>query len=177
MSARAARHLATVPGLASALHIAVYAAVRGEIDTGPAVRALRAASGGRVTICYPRMRAGDRLLEFHAVADEAELVPNRLGIAEPLPSAPVVPLGEIDVFLVPGLAFGARGGRLGWGRAYYDTTLAAAPRALRLGYAYDFQVVTSVPQGDTDQPVDFLVTERAARATNVRASLTAGRQR
>lgn len=164
-STAASHHLAGLPQVTAAKIVALYAAMRGELATGSLAAALRARG---VTVCYPCMAKPHRLLAFHGVADEAGLRPNRLGIAEPTEDMPVVAPDSIDVIVVPGLAFDRQGGRLGWGGAYYDTTLAAAPHALRVGLAYGFQVVARVPTTATDQRVDILVTEASAHVTGAR---------
>lgn len=164
-AARAAAHLATLPEWAAARTVALYAPVRGELDTAPLARELRARGA---TVCYPCMAPGHRLLAFHAVDDEALLSPNRLGIPEPGDAAPLVAAEALDLIVVPGLAFDTAGGRLGWGRAYYDTTLAAAPRATRVGYAYSFQLVPAVPVTAEDARVDYVCTEAGVRATGAR---------
>jgi 5-formyltetrahydrofolate cyclo-ligase len=79
-----------------------------------------------------------------------------------------VPLAEIDLYILPGLAFDARGARLGWGRGHFDATLAATPRALRLAWAYEFQVVAAVPEGPGDERVDVIVTETSVHLTGAR---------
>jgi 5-formyltetrahydrofolate cyclo-ligase len=104
------------------------------------------------------------------VDDVEDLRPSRLGIPQPDPSTPVVPLDSIDVFLVPGLAFDLEGERLGWGRGHYDRTLVRAPEALRVGYAFELQVVDRVPVGADDQRIDVLVTETGARQAPPRRS-------
>ena len=166
----AAEHAAAaaLPELENARIVALYAPVRGEIGTAPLAALLRSMNK---IICYPRMGA-DRMLAFHTVHDEAVLAQNGLGIHEPpIHTEAVLP----DAIVVPGLAFDASGGRLGWGHAYYDTTLAHAHSALRVGYAYEFQIVTCVPQSDADERMDILVTERGARHTHARSNATLGR--
>ncbi|MBI4511648.1 MAG: 5-formyltetrahydrofolate cyclo-ligase [Deltaproteobacteria bacterium] len=170
----AARHIARIPGFREAGVVAVYAPVRGELDTAPLVSELR--SRGK-TVCYPCMAPSHRLLAFHAVDDETRLVPSRLGIPEPTEDMPVVPSDRIEWIIVPGLAFDARGGRLGWGRAYYDTTLAAKPLALRVGLAHGFQIVHSVPETADDERMDAIVTELGARLTLARTQLNMRRKR
>jgi 5-formyltetrahydrofolate cyclo-ligase len=61
---------------------------------------------------------------------------------------------------MPGSVFDLRGGRLGYGGGFYDRFLqTAAPQALRIGLAYDLQVVAAVPLQRHDQQLDYLVTE------------------
>lgn len=160
LAERAAPHLVGLPDLAAVRRIALYAPVRGEIATRPLHEAL-AARG--IACAYPRIAASGPL-EF-VDATPATLVADRLGIPSPATDAPAVPLAEIDAFVVPGLAFDLDGERLGWGHGHYDRTLAGASAALRIGYAYDFQIVPAVPIDADDEHVDVLVTESGARRT------------
>jgi 5-formyltetrahydrofolate cyclo-ligase len=161
--AAAAGHFHQVPGADSAATVALFAAMRNEIDTVPLAAQLRA-RGAR--ICYPRVLPGRRL-SFHETL-EAGLVASNIGIPEPAADAPALPLTEIDLFVVPGLAFDPRGARLGWGRGYYDNTLAAAPQALRVGLCHAFQIIADVPAHGGDVRMDWLLTEQGARPTGAR---------
>ena len=67
------------------------------------------------------------------------------GILEPKPGR-VCPPKDVKLWLVPGLAFTKDGKRIGYGGGWYDRLLADAnPKALKLGIAYDFQVVDDLP--------------------------------
>jgi 5-formyltetrahydrofolate cyclo-ligase len=87
------------------------------------------------------------------------------GRSEPgfVPAEPDGPPLEDDapgtVFLVPGVAFDARGGRLGRGWGWYDRALARHPRALRIGLAFELQLVEAVPEAAWDVRVDAVATE------------------
>jgi 5-formyltetrahydrofolate cyclo-ligase len=70
-----------------------------------------------------------------------------------------VPLSDIELFVVPGVAFSTDGRRLGRGGGYYDETLALADRALAVGVAFDCCVEPEVPVDPHDRLVDVLVTE------------------
>lgn len=135
--------------------VALYAAVKGELATNPAARLLLDRG---VALAYPRVLPSQRRLGFHRVGDLGDLAPATFGIPEPDPSAPLVPVGHIDLFVVPGLAFDRHGRRLGWGRGHYDETLAHSDAA-RVGYAFDRQIVDAVPAGYQDLPMDYLITE------------------
>ena len=152
----AAGHLFGLPGLATARRVAMFAAVGSELDPAGAVLRLRARG---VEIAYPRVIRGPRRLDFHLVTGDGELAPGAFGIPEPSPHAPVAPVHSIDAFVVPGLAFDSAGGRVGWGRGYYDRTLAAAPERLRIGYCFDCQLVGQVPLEPCDLPMHLVVTE------------------
>lgn len=136
--------------------IALYAAMGAEVD--PAEIA-RAAEGLGKRIAYPRIGSAQRALEF-ALATPPEFVPGRYRSREPPASAPVLPASEIDLIVVPGVAFDPRCRRLGRGRGHYDATLVLLrPDALRVGLAFDVQLVPEVPQEPHDAPLDAVVTE------------------
>ena len=153
---RAAEHLLRLPGIAAARRVALFAPVGSELDAGPAARGLRARG---IELAYPRVLRGAHRLEFHLVPDSDALTPGAFGIPEPSATAPVAPVQSIDAFVVPGLAFDAGGARVGWGRGYYDRTLAAAPERLRIGFCFDCQLVPEVPRDRGDLLMHVIVTE------------------
>jgi 5-formyltetrahydrofolate cyclo-ligase len=68
---------------------------------------------------------------------------------------------DLDLVVVPGVAFDEGGRRLGRGRGFYDATLAALrPTTATVGLAFDAQVVPSVPSGPHDARLHAVVTER-----------------
>ena len=145
--------------------LAGYIAARGEID--PAA-ALAAAAADGATVVLPRVATEAPRLRFHR-ADAGPLAPGRFGLREPAATAPELPLDELNVVIVPGLAFDAEGRRLGFGGGYYDSVLGAVgKRPALIGLCYDFQIVARCPAGDGDVPVDVVVTDarvlRPARA-------------
>ena len=103
-------------------------------------------------MAWPRISPAGTALEFACCA-AAELVPGPTRALEPPPSAPSLPVHAIDLAVVPGVAFDARGGRLGRGRGHYDATLPLLrPDAARVGLAFDAQVVDRVPTEPHDAP-------------------------
>ncbi len=139
--------------------VALYAPKGSEVETWLIDEHIRAI-GGRVV--YPRIVDHSRVLEFHEVVPE-QLVASRFGLREPRADwRNIVGLVEIQAFVVPGLAFDRRGGRLGWGRGHYDATFAAAaPDALRIGIAFDIQLIDSVARDPHDIDLSHVVTESA----------------
>lgn len=66
---------------------------------------------------------------------------------------------DVSIILVPGLAFGRDGSRLGRGAGFYDRFLSAHPDALRAGIAYSDQVLDTLPEDPHDQRMDILLTD------------------
>lgn len=164
-----ARRLARILGGSSliwpARRIACYLSNDGEIDLEPLLVRLRAM---RKEPFLPALH-GRRLL-FLPYEPGAPLVRNRFGIPEPdrPPSLACGPQ-ELDLVLVPLVAFDDAGNRLGMGGGYYDRTFAylrhrrywRAP--ILLGAAYEFQRVPALPARAWDVPLQGVVTEGGLR--------------
>ena len=134
--------------------LALYSAVSNEVLTEEV--ALQAISCGKQVV-YPRVSGAG--LEFVAIQDLAELVAGTFGVLEPQ-GGRLVDVAAIDVLLVPGVAFDRDGHRLGYGKGYYDRTLAECPASsVHIGLAYDFQLIDALPVGEHDRPVSVLMTE------------------
>lgn len=140
--------------------LALYAAKGTEVETHE-IDGHAGTHGMRVA--YPRIVAGDRHLAFHEVTC-TDLTAARFGLREPKATAPILPLDQITAFVIPGIAFDRAGGRIGWGRGYYDATLEAAPRALRIGLAFECQLVDHIEREPHDAALHYIITEVATYA-------------
>jgi 5-formyltetrahydrofolate cyclo-ligase len=71
-----------------------------------------------------------------------------------------VPVEDIDLVIVPGIAFDKRCYRLGFGAGYYDRFLRKLNfEKPTIGVCYDFQIIHSIPTEPHDVPLDFIITE------------------
>ena len=86
-----------------------------------------------------------------------DIVVGKFGIREPASGRPAVELNRLDLVLVPGVAFDARGGRLGRGKGYYDRLLASVC-GMKCGVAFDEQMVDAVPAGPQDIRLNCILT-------------------
>lgn len=105
-------------------------------------------------------------LELFHLTDMSELEIGMYKILEPrqdlrnLPEKQV-PVEELDLVMVPGVAFDGRGGRMGHGKGYYDKLLQnARPDCPLVALAFECQIFPEVPMGDHDIFMDKVITEK-----------------
>lgn len=138
--------------------VAVYWPIRHEIDTRPLIEKLFAADH---RVALPAMVAPDAPLVFREWDGEAELIDNGFGTEAPDQHAPEV---TPDIVVMPLAGFDATGHRLGYGKGYYDRTVAALPRRpLLVGFAFSAQEVDEIPAQPHDVRMDMIVTEQGVR--------------
>ena len=98
----------------------------------------------------------------------SQLVPGAYGLPEPGRDCPEIAPEAIDVVLVPGTAFDAGGGRMGYGGGYYDRFLSAN-RCTAAALAYECQVIRRVPTEAHDVPMDYIITPAGILTCDERA--------
>ena len=156
-SDKACARVLALPELQTAKTIMAYVAMRKEIDPS-GVLAHAFANGKRVVL--PRVGEGqDEGLTLHEHAPDAALIENHLGVQEPEPSVPRVEPDEVDLVIVPALAVDPRGHRVGYGGGYYDRLLPQMPRATKVAFVYDFQLVSETPSETHDARVTHIVSD------------------
>jgi 5-formyltetrahydrofolate cyclo-ligase len=150
----------SLPAVASAEIVCSYVSFREEVETFGLLSSLFA-EGRRVAVPV-HLHGVVQPLIFAEIRSLDELVPNHFGIPQPpRERARFLPTDAISVFLVPGLAFDPAGHRLGYGLGFYDRAFAAAaPGALKIGLAFELQVLGCVPADPHDVPMDLVVTEQ-----------------
>ncbi|WP_309395938.1 5-formyltetrahydrofolate cyclo-ligase [Cerasicoccus maritimus] len=143
--------LFALPDFTQASRVLFYVSFGSEVDTHD----LMNRSFGGKDVLAPRVN-GDSL-HVHELNSLDELKPGAFGILEPVATLPEVATDSVEVILVPGAAFDLRGHRIGYGKGYYDRLLSSV-NALKIGLAYDRQIVDTVPNEEHDIPVDILIT-------------------
>ena len=132
--------------VASAEVIAIYFALDDEIDLGPFIEAFASL---KTLVAPKRIGSEYKMAKFTL----GRLVRGHWGILEPADDDFVEP-AEVDLWLVPGLAFTLEGERLGYGGGFYDRFFASARHdAPRVALAYPFQVLPSIPTESTDRKI------------------------
>ncbi len=150
-------HLAAWPSWHAAETVLVYLPFGDEVDPKPPLGERRSFT--------TRTDARAARLTIHTVASAVERHP--LGFLQPPLGAPEADVDEIDLVLVPGLAFDVRGTRLGYGRALYDGLLPQLPaRAPRVGVTLDALVVPALPREAHDVAMTHLLTPAGLRTVD-----------
>jgi 5-formyltetrahydrofolate cyclo-ligase len=155
LSLSAADRLVKQQAWQNARAILFYSPSPQELDLSPLL--VRARTEGRLA-ALPRFAPEQQLYVPVPIQDpDCLLQPGQFGILEPPFHWPALPPNQLDLILVPGIAFDLDGQRLGRGRGFYDRLLTHV-RSTKCGVAFDFQVEPKVPSEPHDVRVDFLLT-------------------
>ena len=156
------QQLFSLPAMQRAHNIAVYLANDGEID--PIVFSERALYRGKHIVLpsmHPLRKGHMEFGPYHGKRRE-----NQFGIEEPDGKFNTMLQGkQLDIVLMPLVAFDAQGGRLGMGGGYYDRTFeflknSSTQKPKLIGLAHDFQLVDELPIESWDIPLNAIVTSQ-----------------
>lgn len=167
LSARLIFRLVRHPFFKKARRIGIYFPNDGEIDVTPVAR-----TSAEKSFFLPVLPPlGKKRLWFAPYTKGQHLVLDRFGIPEPL-GGRNVRTEQLDLVVVPLVAFDDAGGRIGMGGGFYDTSLEFLARPGRvsslrvIGAAYDFQQVETIPKDRWDIPLHGVLTESRFIAAN-----------
>ena len=138
-----------------------YVSLPSEVDTFM-FNAEALKRGKRVAV--PCVNAAEQAITAAELTSMDNLVKGPFGIYEPEGGQKrTIPLKEIDLVVVPAIAFDRNSMRLGRGKGYYDRFLSSSglSSARTIGIAFDFQIVDSLPSDPHDRPVSRVVTDRS----------------
>ncbi len=138
----------------SAKIIGLYKAISGEVSLEPLFSSCW--NLGKQT-CIPVFNASSQIYEMAEITESTDFRAGHYGIQEPI-SPSIIPLEQIDLIIVPGVAFDLLGNRLGRGGGYYDRMLDKY-NGIAAAVAYDFQIIPLVPTDPHDKPVNYIITE------------------
>ena len=107
-------------------------------------------------VCLPKINQESKTMDFHTIEGIENLNKNHLDISEPVGGAICT---NIDVVIIPGIAFDKLGNRLGFGSGYYDKFLTLHASIYKIALAFDFQLINTIDIQEHDVPMDLLITE------------------
>lgn len=141
-----------LPEFFAAKVVALYVGRDDEVDTRPIIReALRQGK----TVILPRVAGGG--IEWRAIDNLDELEMGPYNIPQPKITNPTIDVKEAPLLLAPGVAFDLKGGRLGYGKGYYDRSLTGYQGKVA-AVAYPCQIIDEIPLDAWDVKVDILLT-------------------
>jgi len=136
-------------------HILFYYATGSEVDTIPMINKWIKEK----RIYLPRLISPRDFIALPFSNFEA-LAKNQFQIPEPMPHEAEKRFeGKLDLVIVPGVAFGKDGSRLGMGKGFYDRYLAGLKDLPRIGLAYEDQMLDRLPKEDYDENINIIITD------------------
>lgn len=132
--------------------IALYHAIPGEVQTAGFIEKWF----DKKQLLLPLVVGDDlRLLPYKG---SNSLTPGSFGILEPTDTETAVAESDVDLIIVPGVAFDRQLNRMGRGKGYYDRLLSTL-QAHKIGICFNFQLQESVPVEPFDKKMDIVITE------------------
>jgi len=151
-------YLRTFPPFLRAQTVVLYSAEADEVQTE---EICHEAMLSAKAVYYPRITADRADLEFVRRFPDVPLIPGTFNIPIPPGNDLLTQLQATDVVLTPGVGFDREGRRLGRGKGYYDRAFRGVlAGACRVALTYEAQIVPQIPVDASDEPMDYLVTER-----------------
>ncbi|UCG38131.1 MAG: 5-formyltetrahydrofolate cyclo-ligase [bacterium] len=166
------------PRIEKAGTLCVYASTAKEIPTRDIIRFLLDSGKCVAVPDWEGWKQGSGI-RLAGIADPSDLQEEgRIVPQPPVTRGNTVSPEDVEIFIIPGLAFDHAGNRLGMGGGYFDRLLAlASTKAAFLGLAYEFQVLAHLPSEPHDIPVHHVVTpgeERVGKAVHKKEGMFYG---
>jgi 5-formyltetrahydrofolate cyclo-ligase len=156
-SRKACRNLISTAEFQNASTIMLYLSLPHEVDTSEAI--LHAWQLSKI-IAVPKISWQQRhMIPVQINSLETDCTTGVSGLRNPVTGVPV-PVKEIGLVVAPALGFDKKGNRLGRGGSFYDRFFANEElHAARCGLAFEEQILDAIPAAESDEPVDFLITD------------------
>lgn len=145
------KHIETHPAFLEAGCVLIYHSLPDEVRTHAFIEKWK----DRKTILLPVVVGDD--LELRKYSGRQDMMKGSYGIEEPVGEA-FTNYNEIDLAIIPGVGFDAKGNRLGRGKGYYDRLLPKL-QAYKIGICFSFQTLEEIPTEEYDIKMDEVVTE------------------
>lgn len=138
--------------------IGIYYPIGSEVKTFEIIKYSLAT---KKTIGLPRIIDSNRIVFFKIMEnsfDDIKITKGKYGILENSMSDSIIE--EMDLLIIPGIAFDLQGNRIGYGKGYYDRFLSKRKANYIIGLAFENQIINKIPKTGYDIPVNILFTEK-----------------
>jgi 5-formyltetrahydrofolate cyclo-ligase len=151
------KRLLALPEFIKARTILLYASFRSEVDT---IELLKNSILNNKNVVLPRVDMQNSSLTLYKIRGMEDLAPGCFGILEPLATEErSAKASDIDLMIVPGVAFDEHCNRLGYGKGFYDRLLSQKS-ALAVALAYEEQILDKIPADEHDIKMDKIITDK-----------------
>ncbi|KAA0804846.1 5-formyltetrahydrofolate cyclo-ligase [Bacillus sp. JAS102] len=148
---------------AEAKIIGITLSMENEVNTYPIIE--KAWEEGKKVV-VPKCNKETRTMSFRQISNFDQLETVYMNLREPIPAlTEEVNADEIELQIVPGVAYTERGERIGYGGGYYDRYLVHY-KGKTLSLAYSFQMVEHIPVEPFDKNVEKIITEKGTMVKN-----------
>ena len=148
------RHFVLQPG--QIIHVFLPILKNNEVNTWPVIERIRL-EHPEVRVAVPVTDVVQHVLSHHELTAEAVLIENAWGIPEPQ-NASIIQTQDVDIVLIPLLAFDQAGQRVGYGKGFYDRFLAdCRPDVVKIGLSLEPPVDYIEDPNPFDVPLDYVV--------------------
>ena len=137
--------------------IFLFVSFKSEVDTH---KLIEYAINDNKEICVPKIETKEKGIELYKITGFDDLKVGYYNVLEPIEGSQKISSENIDLILMPGLAFDREGGRVGYGGGYYDKFLKESEknRVKRIAIAYNCQLLDKVPMDENDMKIDGIIT-------------------
>lgn len=148
--------LFSLPEFQGAEKILFFVEIGNEVRTNPMI--LEALARGKI-IAVPKSDFANRTMQAIQIDSLDVLEKTKIGLFEPK-TGEEIPAMEIDLIIVPGVAFDAQGHRLGFGKGFFDKFLRGTRReACKIALSFECNIEESVPYASHDALMNKIITE------------------
>lgn len=133
--------------------IGCYVSLTGEVDTLELISILLQTH----RVCVPKVEG--QVMHFYEIQSLDDLKEGHFHVLEPITKKKIFPQ-DIDLMIVPMLAYDQNLNRVGYGKGYYDCYFASGFQGYKLGLAFSFQYIDYINTNQYDQPLDEIINEK-----------------
>lgn len=147
------QHVLSHPSYLKSQMVGIYVSLPGEVDTLSLIKDMLK----KHRVCVPKVEGS--IMHFYEIKGLEDLKEGCFHVLEPQTNLYIEP-SQIDLMIIPMLAFDSRLYRVGYGKGYYDRYLVSGFKGYKLGLAFSWQEVEFIENDQYDQQLDEIITNQ-----------------